>query len=81
MDVPAPANLSLVLPADTPEAAFDMIAAANLQPAATLDPDPEELAAVEDLDNEPEVNMDQVLSHEEVEDEISLEEVTQVMSV
>ncbi|XP_044030836.1 protein transport protein Sec31A isoform X3 [Siniperca chuatsi] len=42
VEIPAPASLqpladlSLVPPADTPEAAFDMIAAANLQPEATL---------------------------------------------
>lgn len=92
VDVPAPAvlqpaaDLSLVPPADTPEAAFDMIAAANLQPAATLeldpapDPDTEELAAAADpediLNSEPEANVDQVLPQEEVEDEeIPLEEV------
>ncbi|XP_029025368.1 protein transport protein Sec31A isoform X2 [Betta splendens] len=80
VDVPTPANLSLLLPADTPEAAFDMIAAANLQPAATLEVDSapetnaEELAAVKDLDSEPEANVDQVLSQEEEEDEIPLEE-------
>ncbi|XP_070780325.1 protein transport protein Sec31A isoform X2 [Enoplosus armatus] len=45
VEVPAPASLqplpdlSLVPPVDTPEAAFDMIAAANLQPEATLELD------------------------------------------
>ncbi|XP_045922480.1 protein transport protein Sec31A isoform X2 [Micropterus dolomieu] len=49
VEVPAPASLqpladlSLVPPADNPEVAFDMIAAANLQPEATaeLDSNPE----------------------------------------
>ncbi|XP_074546252.1 protein transport protein Sec31A isoform X2 [Halichoeres trimaculatus] len=40
-----PPDLSFMPPIDTPEAAFDMIAAANLQPAATLEldstPDPQ----------------------------------------
>nr|XP_046231965.1 protein transport protein Sec31A isoform X2 [Scatophagus argus] len=51
VEAPAPASLqpladlSLVPPADTPEAAFDMIAAANLQPEATPDPENEEPAA------------------------------------
>lgn len=92
MDVPAPAvlqpavDLSLIPPADIPEAAFDMIAAANLQPAATLEldpapePDTEEPAAAADpenaLNSEPEANVDHDLPEEEVEDEeISLEEV------
>lgn len=46
MEVPAPPavlqplpELSLVPPADTPEAAFDLIAAANPQPEATLELD------------------------------------------
>lgn len=70
-------DLSLVPPADTPEAAFDMIAAANLPPAATLELDPtpdqetEEPAVAEELQdtssNEPEENED--------EEEIPLEEV------
>lgn len=70
-------DLSLVPPADTPEAAFDMIAAANLQPAATLeldstpDQETEEPAVAEELQdtssNEPEENED--------EEEIPLEEV------
>lgn len=72
-------------PAENPEAAFDMIAAANLQPAATLeldsapDPDNEEPPAAdaeETLNSEPEANVDQVLLQEDVEDEdIPLEEV------
>lgn len=79
---PAPASLqplpdlSLVPPADTPEAAFDMIAAANLQPADTpeLDSTPDQeteepavAAELQDTSNEPEDNDD--------EEEIPLEEV------
>lgn len=92
MEVPAPASpqplpdLSLLPPADTPEAAFDMIAAANVEPAATLeqdstpDPEAEEPAAAADpedtLAGEPEENVDQVLPEEEAEEEeIPLEEV------
>ncbi|KAK2818649.1 hypothetical protein Q5P01_024210 [Channa striata] len=84
VDAPAPAVL---LPsADTPEAAFDMIAAANLQPAAALEldstaeADTEEPAALdpeETLNNEPEEKVDEVLPQEEAEDEeIPLEEET-----
>ncbi|AWP00653.1 putative protein transport protein Sec31A [Scophthalmus maximus] len=83
--VPAPVvtqplpDLSLLPSADNPEAAFDMIAAANLQPAATLDLDPtpgaeseksEEADPENDLPNsEPEENVDQVLPEGEAEDE------------
>uniref|UniRef100_A0A7N5ZXF2 Protein transport protein Sec31A n=1 Tax=Anabas testudineus TaxID=64144 RepID=A0A7N5ZXF2_ANATE len=90
VNVPAPvvlkpaADLSFMPPAENPEAAFDMIAAANLQPAATLeldsapDPDNEEPPAAdaeETLNSEPEANVDQVLLQEDVEDEdIPLEE-------
>lgn len=66
-------DLSLLPPADTPEAAFDMIAAANLQPEATLDPETEEPAAAADPQDAPEENMDPVLPEEE--EEIPLEEV------
>lgn len=93
MEVPAPAapqplpDLSLVPPADTPEAAFDMIAAANLQPEATLeldstpDQEAEEPPAAEEEPEdaptgEPEEDPDLVLTDEEAEgEEIPLEEV------
>ena len=68
MEAPAPVvlqplpDLSLVPPTDTPEAAFDLIAAANLQPAAaledaapvdaTLDPTPEPEAEKPEADPE-----------------------------
>lgn len=85
VDVPAPAtlqplaDLSFVPPADTPEAAFDMIAAVNLQPAAMLDlnstPEAEEedtaarAADPEDaLRSEPYANLNQVLPEEEVDE-------------
>ncbi|XP_026153019.1 protein transport protein Sec31A isoform X2 [Mastacembelus armatus] len=85
VEVPAPsplqpsADLGLLSAADTPEAAFDMIAAANLQPAATLELDPqtEDPAAADPEDaltDEAEANMDQVLPEEE--EEIPLEEET-----
>ncbi|CAK6954607.1 protein transport protein Sec31A isoform X3 [Scomber scombrus] len=90
VEVPAPAfvppvmDLSFLPPADNPEAAFDMIAAANLlQPAATLDldstpdPDTEEPAAADPeeiaLTGELEANVDQVLS-EEAEEKAEEEE-------
>ncbi|TMS08514.1 Protein transport protein Sec31A [Larimichthys crocea] len=94
VEVPAPAapqplpDLSLVPPADTPEAAFDMIAAANLQPEATLeldstpDQEAEEPPAAEEEPEdaptgEPEENPDLVLTDEEAEgEEIPLEEET-----
>ncbi|XP_072228251.1 protein transport protein Sec31A isoform X2 [Leuresthes tenuis] len=85
-DVPAPtslqplAELSLVPPADNPEEAFDLIAAANLQPAATpeLNSTPEaeeteEPAEPEDS-NEPDVAAEQALPEEEVEEEEEEEE-------
>ncbi|XP_054875414.1 protein transport protein Sec31A isoform X6 [Amphiprion ocellaris] len=84
-DVPAPLNvqllpdLNIMPPADTPEAAFDMIATANLQPAATLElnstPEPEAedpgapAADPEDApSSEPEATADQVLPEEETEE-------------
>ncbi|TKS85026.1 Protein transport protein [Collichthys lucidus] len=94
VEVSAPAapqplpDLSLVPPADTPEAAFDMIAAANLQPEATLelhstpDQEAEEPPAAEEepedaATGEPEENPDLVLTDEEAEgEEIPLEEET-----
>ncbi|XP_018549839.1 LOW QUALITY PROTEIN: protein transport protein Sec31A [Lates calcarifer] len=97
VEVPAPVSLqplpdlSLVPPADNPEAAFDMIAAANLQPAATLEldsapePETEEPTAAADpeddlLTSEPEENADQALPEGEAEEqegeEIPLEEET-----
>ncbi|XP_019134250.1 protein transport protein Sec31A isoform X1 [Larimichthys crocea] len=94
VEVPAPAapqplpDLSLVPPADTPEAAFDMIAAANLQPEATLeldstpDQEAEEPPAAEEEPEdaptgEPEEDPDLVLTDEEAEgEEIPLEEET-----
>ncbi|XP_041816092.1 protein transport protein Sec31A isoform X2 [Chelmon rostratus] len=86
VEVPAPASLqplpdlSLAPPADTPEAAFDMIAAANLQPEPTpeLDstPDPEtEEPAAADPDDKPEEKVDLDLPGEQ-EEEIPLEEET-----
>ncbi|XP_071401587.1 protein transport protein Sec31A [Centroberyx affinis] len=93
VDQPAPVSLQpladpgLFSTADTPEALFDMISAANLQPAdkleleATADPETEEPAAVdpeaedtsagEALTSEPEPDVDQVLPEEE---DIPLEE-------
>ncbi|XP_070845015.1 protein transport protein Sec31A isoform X2 [Chaetodon trifascialis] len=83
VEAPAPASLqplpdlSLAPPVDTPEAAFDMIAAANLQPEATQEPDPtpdpEEPAA--DPEDEPEEQLDPDLPEDE-EEEIPLEEET-----
>ncbi|XP_051268405.1 protein transport protein Sec31A isoform X1 [Dicentrarchus labrax] len=84
VEVPAPVSLPplpelrFMPPIDTPEAAFDMIAAANLQPEATMeldstpDPETEELAAADPedaLSSEPEENLDQVLHEEEAKDE------------
>ncbi|KAM6975129.1 protein transport protein Sec31A [Tautogolabrus adspersus] len=79
------ADLSFVPLVDNPEAAFDLIAAANLQPAATLelhstpDPEPEEIlepeepAAAADPEDaptiEPEEIVDQVLPEGEAEEE------------
>lgn len=94
VEVPAPPvvqplpDLSVVPPVDTPEAAFDMIAAANLQPAATLDldsaPEPEaEEPAAADLDpdleddlltGELEENVEQVVAEGEEEAEAEVEE-------
>ncbi|XP_022054024.2 protein transport protein Sec31A isoform X1 [Acanthochromis polyacanthus] len=94
-DVPAPLNvqllpdLNVMPPADTPEAAFDMIAAANLQPAATLElnstPEPEAedpaapAADPEDAPSgEPEATAHQVLPEEETEEkeeEVEEEEI------
>ncbi|CAI5667568.1 unnamed protein product [Oreochromis niloticus] len=91
VDVPAPAtlqplaDLSFMPPADTPEAAFDMIAAVNLQPAAMLDlnstPEAEEedtaapAADPEDaLRSEPYANLNQVLPEEEVDENENGEE-------
>ncbi|XP_027881277.1 protein transport protein Sec31A isoform X7 [Xiphophorus couchianus] len=79
-----PADLSLAPPADTPEAAFDLIAASNLQPAAALqlnstpDPDSEEPAEPEDgPDSELDTNMveeEEEEEKQEEEDEIPLNE-------
>lgn len=89
VEVPAPvtlqplAELSLAPPVDTPEAAFDMIAAANLQPAATLEldsgPDPQTQETTEDdveeentvdaVTDEAEEGEDQILNEEPVEEE------------
>lgn len=91
VDVPAPAtlqplaDLSFMPPADTPEAAFDMIAAVNLQPAAMLDlnstPEAEDedtaapAADPEDaLRSEPYANLDQVLPELEVDENENEEE-------
>lgn len=89
MDVPAPVvappavDFTLMPPAETPEAAFDMIAAANLQPAATLEldsapePDTEEPAAAEDPEDTPSSDPEaSILPQEGAEDEeIQLDEV------
>ncbi|KAM9306638.1 protein transport protein Sec31A isoform 2-T2 [Pholidichthys leucotaenia] len=84
VDVPGAAtlqplpDLSLVLPADTPEAAFDMIAAASLQPTSTFEVnstselDSEDPAA--DLSSERNANLDQLLPEEEEEAEEEAEE-------
>nr|XP_019937729.1 PREDICTED: protein transport protein Sec31A isoform X12 [Paralichthys olivaceus] len=86
VEVPAPVSLqplpdlSLMQPADTPEAVFDMIAAANPQPAATfeLDATPEadgvKPEAAEDLEedvltDEPEENVEKVLTQGDAEEE------------
>ncbi|XP_032425392.1 protein transport protein Sec31A isoform X7 [Xiphophorus hellerii] len=79
-----PADLGLAPPADTPEAAFDLIAASNLQPAAALqlnstpDPDSEEPAEPEDgPDSELDTNMveeEEEEEKQEEEDEIPLNE-------
>ncbi|XP_061589865.1 protein transport protein Sec31A isoform X2 [Cololabis saira] len=87
LDVPAPTSLqpledlSLAPPVDTPEAAFDLIAAANLQPAAaldlssSLDPEMEDAAATEDAaTSEPDAIMDQALPDEEETEGIAEEE-------
>uniref|UniRef100_A0A3Q1G283 Protein transport protein Sec31A n=1 Tax=Acanthochromis polyacanthus TaxID=80966 RepID=A0A3Q1G283_9TELE len=91
-DVPAPLNvqllpdLNVMPPADTPEAAFDMIAAANLQPAATLElnstPEPEAEDPAADPEDapsgEPEATAHQVLPEEETEEkeeEVEEEEI------
>uniref|UniRef100_A0A1A8FSV4 Protein transport protein Sec31A n=1 Tax=Nothobranchius korthausae TaxID=1143690 RepID=A0A1A8FSV4_9TELE len=92
LDVPPPTSLqplpelSLVPPADTPETAFDLIAAANLQPAAMMDlnctPDPETEESAEPdgaANSELDENMGLCLTEEDVgekqdEDEIPLNE-------
>nr|XP_015798571.2 protein transport protein Sec31A isoform X1 [Nothobranchius furzeri] len=94
LDVPPPTSLqplpelSLVPPADTPETAFDLIAAANLQPAAMMDlnctPDPETEESAEPdgaANSELDENIDLCLTEEDVGekqdgDEIPLNEVT-----
>uniref|UniRef100_A0A1A8IAS7 Protein transport protein Sec31A n=1 Tax=Nothobranchius kuhntae TaxID=321403 RepID=A0A1A8IAS7_NOTKU len=94
LDVPPPTSLqplpelSLVPPADTPETAFDLIAAANLQPAAMMDlnctPDPETEESAEPVgaaNSELDENMDLCLTEEDVGekqdgDEIPLNEET-----
>ncbi|CAJ1070098.1 protein transport protein Sec31A isoform X2 [Xyrichtys novacula] len=99
-DVPPPPaalqpfmDLSLVPPIDTPEAAFDMIAAANLQPAAatldlqpTPDPEPEEPAETEKaaepetaaVEPEPEAGDDLLAELEENMDQVLLEEEEEI---
>ncbi|KAF7217446.1 protein transport protein Sec31A isoform X3 [Nothobranchius furzeri] len=94
LDVPPPTSLqplpelSLVPPADTPETAFDLIAAANLQPAAMMDlnctPDPETEESAEPdgaANSELDENIDLCLTEEDVGekqdgDEIPLNEET-----
>ncbi|XP_007570871.1 protein transport protein Sec31A isoform X6 [Poecilia formosa] len=75
------ADLSLAPPADTPEAAFDLIAASNLQPAAALhlnstpDLDSEEPAEPEDgPDSELDTNMVEEEEDDEDEEEKQEEE-------
>lgn len=66
----------LLPPVDTPEAAFDMIAASNLQAEVTPDPEAEEPAVAsdsqDDVSKEPEENVEPA---EDTEGEIPLEEV------
>ncbi|XP_068190782.1 protein transport protein Sec31A isoform X2 [Antennarius striatus] len=84
VEVPAPPSLqllpdlSLLQPADNPEAAFDLIAASNLPVVnSTPDLETEQLAGEEPEDAppvEPEENVDQVLPEEEAEEEEEEEE-------
>ncbi|KAL6096516.1 sec31a [Pungitius sinensis] len=68
-------DLSIAPPADSPEAAFDVIAAANLQPAAAVGGDaPPGPEAEGPAASGPEEKVDQVLPEEEEEEEIPLEE-------
>ncbi|XP_037548482.1 protein transport protein Sec31A [Nematolebias whitei] len=73
LDVSAPASLqplaekSLAPPADTPETVFELIAAANLQPAAT--PEPEETLEPDDVpDCELDTDLNQALTEEDVDE-------------
>lgn len=79
-------DLSLAPPTDTPEAAFDMIAAANLQPEAaqeldsTHDSEDEELAVLADTHNAASNKLEEDVDlgapeDEAEEEEIPLEEV------
>ncbi|XP_029372014.1 protein transport protein Sec31A isoform X3 [Echeneis naucrates] len=78
---PSP-DLSILQPADTPEAAFDMIAAANLQPAAALEldstPEPQAEKPTDPEDDlystEPEEKVDRVVPEGEAEEEEEEEE-------
>ncbi|XP_053702216.1 protein transport protein Sec31A isoform X3 [Synchiropus splendidus] len=63
----APADLEVVHQSASPEDAFEMIAAANLQPAASLDLEPEE-----DLERDLNDSVDPITAEEE--EEIPLEE-------
>uniref|UniRef100_A0A1A7Y5M7 Protein transport protein Sec31A n=2 Tax=Iconisemion striatum TaxID=60296 RepID=A0A1A7Y5M7_9TELE len=85
LDVPPPtslqplAELSLVPPVDTPEMAFDLIAAASLQPAAMMDlnctPDPEtEESAELDENMDPSLIEEDVNEKQDGEEEIPLNE-------
>ncbi|XP_068609478.1 protein transport protein Sec31A [Brachionichthys hirsutus] len=84
VEVPAAASLQplpdlgFLQPADTPEAAFDLIAASNLpEPDSPPDLDTDELAAAEPEDAlpvEPEESVDRVLPEEGEEEEIPLDE-------
>lgn len=89
------ADLSLALPADASEAAFDLIAAANLLPTATtleldttskperketLEEDAEEkIAVVDDLIDE-KGEQDLTAEQEEEDEEIPLEEVHYILT-
>lgn len=88
LEAPAPASLSplaelsLAPPADSPEAVFDLMATANLQPLATVElnstPEPEAVETEDASDLEQDSNINQALSEEAIEkeeEEIPLNEV------
>ncbi|XP_013885356.1 protein transport protein Sec31A isoform X2 [Austrofundulus limnaeus] len=77
LEVSAPA--SLTPPADPPEAVFDLMAAANLQPSATLELDPTAEPEAEETEDAPDykldANINQVLSEELIEKKQEEEEI------